>query len=252
MKRQQFSPQKRQECVEYALAHPERSARVLCQSSKSLRYTWMQLHLGLYKMRALCQGLQVSRSGFYAWRKRVAEPQPLNDALAGLHAQHKQRAGAPMLSKDLQEMGFKCSERTVGRRLQKMGLQVHYARKFKATTQSCHKLTPSPNVLQRSFAVNKPNSAWVGDITYIPTKEGWLYLAVFLDLYSRKVVGWQMSERIDQTLVTEALEAALVSRGYPSGVIVHSDRGSQYCSAAFRSLLKRHCLTQSMSRKGDC
>lgn len=212
----------------------------------------MQVHLGYYSMYALCKGLQVSRSGFYAWRKRVAKPQPLDDAIERLHAQHKQRAGAAQLSKDLQELGVQCSERTVGRRLQKLGLKVRYARKFKVTTQSHHKLVAAPNVLKRSFATHKPNTVWVGDITYVLTKEGWLYLAVFLDLYSRKVVGWQMGERIDQALVTDALEAALLSRGRPTGVIVHSDRGSQYCSAAFRSVLKRNDLIQSMSRKGDC
>ncbi len=120
------------------------------------------------------------------------------------------------------------------------------------TTDSNHSLPVAPNLLARDFSAQQPNEKWVTDITYIQTTEGWLYLAVMIDLYSRKIVGWSMSKHIDAQLVCDALTMALWQRKFPKGVIVHSDRGSQYASHAFRDLLEKHSLTQSMSRKGDC
>jgi putative transposase len=147
---------------------------------------------------------------------------------------------------------LKVSERTVGRSLSRQGLRAQLPRKFKHTTDSNHQEPISPNLLDRQFKVDRPNQVWVGDITYIQTQEGWLYLATMIDLFNRQVVGWQMSTRIDQTLVNDALKAALMSRGKPRGVMIHTDRGSQYCSKSFRALIKQHGLVQSMSRKGNC
>ncbi len=213
----------------------------------------MNEHIQQHRMPALCQALQISRSGFYAWKKRPQKASVLDIAVAQCHAQHQGRAGAPCLTGDVRVMmNNKVSERTVGRSLSRQGLKLSHRRKFRHTTDSRHSNPVSPNTLDRQFTVNKPNQVWVGDITYIQTTEGWLYLATMIDLFSRQVVGWQMSTRIDQTLVNEALMAALLSRGQPAGVMIHTDRGSQYCAHSFRALIKQHGLTQSMSRKGNC
>lgn len=136
--------------------------------------------------------------------------------------------------------------------LKKQGLIAKAGRKFKATTNSKHNLPVAPNLLEQHFHADAPNQKWVSDITYIETREGWLYLAVVLDLYSRLVVGWSMSERMNKALVIDALKMALWRRKMPRGVIVHSDRGSQYCSHAYQQLFKKHGLVCSMSKKGDC
>lgn len=212
----------------------------------------MKANIHEHTMRALCSALQVSRSGYYAWTKRAPKAQPMLEAVAALFTQHKARAGAPSLRFDVLERGFTVCERTVGRALRCLGLKAKTSRKFKCTTDSKHKLPVAPNTLDRCFSADKPNQVWVGDITYIRTAEGWLYLAVLIDLFSRQVVGWQMGERINQELVCDALEAALANRGHPKGVLLHSDQGSQYCSKAYRRLILTHQLTQSMSRRGNC
>lgn len=143
-------------------------------------------------------------------------------------------------------------ERTVGRALRCLGLRAKTSCKFKRTTDSRHTLPVAPNTLDRCFSVDKPNQVWVGDITYLRTAQGRLYLAVLIDLFSRQVLGWQMGERINQELVCDALEAALANRGHPKDVLLHSDQGSQYCSKAYRRLILTKQLTQSMSRKGNC
>jgi putative transposase len=217
-----------------------------------MRYTFMQKHIEQYSMAALCEALWVSRSGYFAWKKRPQERKALDQAVAHCHQAHLGRAGAPCLTRDVWAAGLKVSERTVGRSLSRQGLRAQLPRKFKHTTDSNHQEPISPNLLDRQFKVDRPNQVWVSDITYIQTQEGWLYLATMIDLFNRQVVGWQMSTRIDQTLVNDALKAALMSRGKPRGVMIHTDRGSQYCSKSFRALIKQHGLVQSMSRKGNC
>lgn len=212
----------------------------------------MNEHLGRYTMAALCEGLEVSRSGFYAWRNRCHEAKPIDVALERAYHAHRGKAGAPSLTPELQAKGFTLSERTAGRKLHRMGLKARVTRKFRHTTDSKHKYPIEPNLLDRQFTVGGPNLVWVSDITYLRTSEGWLYLAVMIDLFSRQVIGWQMSTRIDQALVCDALEAALTIRGYPKGVMIHSDRGSQYCAKAFRKIIKANGLIQSMSRKANC
>ena len=211
----------------------------------------MQANRGCYSLRALCTALQVSRSGYYAWCDRDKSPCPLNQAIERQFKQDKARAGAPSIAHALQQTGMVCSIRTVGRRMQRLGLRARYAKKFKRTTDSRHSHAVVPNHLARQFVVGAPNRVWVGDITYLRTTQGWLYLAVFIDLFSRRVVGWQLSERIDAQLVCDALQAAMLMRGKPKGVLIHSDQGSQYCSAGFVKQVAHFKAMQSMSRRGQ-
>ena len=212
----------------------------------------MQTNREQFSMRAMCTALKVSRSGYYAWCNRDKSPCLLNQAIARQFEQDKARAGAPSIAQALAQSGMACSVRTVGRRMQRLGLRVRYAKKFKRTTDSSHAHPVAPNHLSREFAVSAPNRVWVGDITYLRTTQGWLYLAVIIDLFSRRVVGWQLSERIDAKLVCDALQAAMFMRGKPQGVLVHTDRGSQYCAGSFVKEIKRFKAVQSMSRKGNC
>jgi len=218
----------------------------------------MQQHLTQYQPAALCEALAISRSGYHAWCKRPvnAARQTLTNAVAACHSRHKARAGAPSIAADVQAQGVAVSERTVGRIMQSLGLRAKGSRKFKCTTDSNHQYGASPNLLNRQFQVSQPNQVWVGDITYIRTDEGWLYLAVMLDIYSRQVVGWQMSHRIDRHLVCDALQAALLTRGIckskQNQLMVHSDQGVQYASGDYRDLIEDYHLQQSMSRRGNC
>ena len=214
----------------------------------------MQQHITRYRMKALCEALSVSRSGYQTWLRRPANMYKLalKEVISTSYHSHKARVGAPSITAEIQAKGFSVSVRTVGRMMQSLGLRAKGCRKFKRTTDSNHKYGASPNLLDRQFTVTRPNQVWVGDITYIRTDEGWLYLAVLLDLYSRQVVGWQMSTRIDRKLVCDALQAAILTRGNPEGVMVHSDQGVQYASKDYRSLITQYQLTQSMSRRGNC
>jgi transposase InsO family protein len=212
----------------------------------------MNDYLEQYSMPALCEALRVSRSGFYAWRKRPKQVNELNEAVSQIHQTHKRKIGAPYIQRELASKGLTVSERTVGRRMNQLEIRAELTRRYRHTTQSNHNALVSENLLNRQFTVGKPNQVWVGDITYLQTTDGWLYLAVMIDLFSRQVVGWQMSSRIDQVLVNDALQAALLSRGNPRDVMIHTDRGSQYCACSFRKIIADHHLIQSMSRKGNC
>ena len=205
----------------------------------------------------MCQVLSVSRSGYYAWCCRVPSArslanQHLTDEIQRVYKVHKGRAGAPRITKHLRNEGQVVGKKRVARLMQAKALRAKAARKYKATTQSNHNLPVAPNLLGQDFSATGPNQKWVSDITYIATDEGWLYLAVVLDLYSRLVVGWAMSERMTAKLVCDALQMALWRRMRPQGVIVHSDRGSQYCSGDYQHLLRTNELICSMSKKGDC
>jgi putative transposase len=212
----------------------------------------MKNYLDRYSMRGLCQALQVSRSGFYAWRSRPEKSSLLDHKIEQMHEQHKGRVGAPAMAQYIKKSGFETSTRTVGRRMKKLGLKARFSKKFRATTDSNHTLPIANNILNREFMVQKPDQTWVTDITYILTDEGWLYLAVMIDLFSRRVVGWQVSDRIDKHLVCSALAMALMNRGFPKGVLIHSDRGSQYCAELFVQMIVQYKLHQSMSRKANC
>ena len=211
----------------------------------------------MFTVAALCRVLGVSRSGYYAWRQapespRAAENRRLDADIQRRFDEHRGRYGAPRITLDLQAEAWRVSRRRVAKRMRAMGLRARAARRFKATTHSKHRLPVAPNRLQQDFTAAGPNQKWVADITYLWTGEGWLYLAVVLDLYSRAVVGWSMAERITKELVMAALTMALFRRRPPPGLILHSDRGSQYAALDYQALLEHHGLLCSMSRKGDC
>ena len=214
-------------------------------------------HEGQFKVRMMCGVRRVSPSGYYGWRSsgpsaREQARTALDTQVAAAFAVEKGRAGSPRLHRQLKALGSRVGRHQVARSLRRQGLRAKGARKYKATTNSNHDLPVAPNLLQQDFSAMRPNQKWVCDITYIGTDEGWLYLAVVLDLYSRTVVGWSMSERMPATLACDALKMAIFKRHRPKGVIVHSDRGSQYCSHEHRQLLNEHGLICSMSKKGDC
>ena len=212
----------------------------------------MKAHDAEFGVRLMCRVLGVSPSGYYAWRNRAPSKQARGRALLDAQVREeferrKGRAGAPRLSRHLGR-----GRRQVAQSLRRQGLRAKAAKKFKATTNSKHTLPVAENLLKQDFTAQRPNQVWVADITYIGTDEGWLYLAVVLDLFSRKVVGWSMSERMTATLVCDAMRMALFRRKRPRGVIMHTDRGSQYCSREHRALLDSNDLIASMSAKGNC
>jgi putative transposase len=205
----------------------------------------------------MCQIMSVSTSQYYAWltkpkTAREAENETLMENIKPLFAQGRQTYGTRRLKKKLAKQGLSVSRRRIGRLLKKAGLSCKTTRKFKVTTDSKHNNPIAPNLLNRQFAVEQANQYYVGDITYIWTQEGWLYLAVVIDLYSRLVVGWSMAKHMRTSLVNDALLMAIWSRKPAKGLIWHADRGSQYASDSHRELLKDHGIIQSMSRKGNC
>ena len=217
----------------------------------------IQQHAGRYCLKMMCRALRVSRGGYYEWQGRGPSARAqanavLSDRIRTIHGEEKGRPGSPRIARRLQQAGVPAGENRVAKLMRNMGLRAKSARKFKATTNSNHSLPVAPNLLKQDFTAGSANEKWVSDITYIATDEGWLYLAVLLDLYSRMVVGWSMSERMTSTLVCDAMKMALGNRGEPRGVIVHSDRGSQYCSHEYQRLLTANGLVCSMSKKGDC
>jgi putative transposase len=205
----------------------------------------------------MCRLLLVSRSGYYAWKRRPPSVREQSNRLLKIEIKRvfddeKGRAGAPRIARRLKAEGMPAGRHRIARIMRDNGLRAKAARKYKATTNSKHSLPVAPNLLEQNFMADKPDQKWVSDITYIWTDEGWLYLAVVLELYSRRVIGWAIAERMTATLVCDALIIALWNRKMPKGVIVHSDRGSQYCSAAYQKLFQKHQLVCSMSKKGDC
>jgi transposase InsO family protein len=217
----------------------------------------MQAHAAEFSILAMCRVLKVTRSGYYAWKQRGERPgdeenRRLDVDIQRLFEAHKGRYGAPRLVLELREEGWPVSRRRVAQRMRRLGLRARAARKYQATTHSKHTLPVAPNRLAQDFTAPAPNRVWVSDITYLWTGEGWLYLAVVLDLYSRTVVGWAMADRMTRELVMSALTMAVWRRRPPPGVVVHSDRGSQYASGDYQALLETHGFLCSMSRKGDC
>ena len=213
--------------------------------------------MGQYSLSALCRALSVSRSGYHAWRQRSPSARSQTDQqLADQIEEHFERGrgvyGTRRLKASLATAGITASRRRIGRLMSENGLRVKTRRKFKATTDSTHGQAVAPNRLARHFAVATPDTSYVGDITYVWTEEGWLYLAVVLDLYSRAVVGWSMSPSLQADLANQALGMALAGRRPPPGLIMHTDRGSQYVAASYQQLLEAHQIRPSMSGKGDC
>ena len=214
-------------------------------------------HSTCYSIGRMCQLLGVSSSGYYDWlnRKPSARKQAnieLTQQIKAIFEQEKSRSGAMRIYQRLRAQGHTVGRHRVARLMRQNQWRARAAKKYKATTNSNHRLPVAPNLLQQNFVATKPDEKWVSDITYIWTDEGWLYLAVVMDLYSRKVIGWALSERMTTPLVVNALMMALWQRKMPRGVIIHSDRGSQYCSGDYQNLLKHHGLICSMSKRGDC
>jgi putative transposase len=206
----------------------------------------------------LCRVLGVSRSGFYARRSRqpgAAEVrrEELTAEVRAIHAEVKARYGSPRMHAELVARGHGCCENTVARVMREAGIAAKTKRKFRHTTDSNHPHPVAENVLGRAFDPDEPNASWVADVTYIPTREGWLYLAVVVDLFSRMVVGWSMAATMTSRLVVDALEMAVVRRPEGSSdLVAHSDRGSQYASEHYRRRLDEERITCSMSRRGNC
>lgn len=205
----------------------------------------------------MCGIFKVSRSGYYNWQNRNLSNRgkfhkELDTNITKIYSAHNGNYGAPRIHKELESLGIKCDKKVIASRMKKMNLKAKTRRKFKATTESNHNLPVAANILNRDFTTTDINQKWVGDITYIRTEAGWLYLAVIIDLHSRAVIGWSMSNRINKELVCNALVMSLWLRKFPKGVIMHTDRGSQYCSNKYQKLIKSYGLICSMSRKGNC
>ena len=210
-----------------------------------------------FPVRWMCKRLEVSCSGFYAWRARPESEHARRDRVLGariaaVHSENRGVYGSPRICDELRADGEKVSKKRVARLMREKGLTGKAPRRFRRTTDSSHGLPVAENILARNFAVDMPNEAWVGDITYVRTWEGWLYAAVVLDLYSRRVVGWAVADHMRTELALDALKMAVDLRRPGRGLIHHSDRGSQYASLGYRAELDRHGIVCSMSRKGDC
>ena len=220
-------------------------------------FAFIEEHQQTWPVTLMCAALGVSPSGFYAWLSRgPSAAQARRDALLveirAVHAESKQRYGSPRIHKELEAQGVACCRNTVARLMHEHDIRARSARKFRNTTDSRHGRPVADNVLGRQFQAQGPNEKWLTDITYIPTREGWLYLAVVEDLYSRMVVGWSMADNLESRLVVDALEMAIQKRLPGEGLLAHSDRGSQYASEHYQRLLARHGIDCSMSGVGQC
>jgi len=222
-----------------------------------LRCEAIERHRGLYPLVMMCRLLEVRRNTYYAWRRRpesrrVKEDRRLVMEIEVSHRASDRSYGSPRVHEDLQEQGLRCGRKRVARLMRENGIRAKQARRYKVTTDSDHNHPVAANLLDRQFDVDGPDRVWTADITYIRTREGWLYLAVILDLFSRRVVGWSMSNRVDGQLTLGALRMARSRRRPQVGLLHHSDRGSQYACRDYRVVLEQHGMICSMSRKGDC
>ncbi len=205
----------------------------------------------------MCRILNVSRSGYYQWTRRKESErkkrrEQLKQQISRIFLESRRLYGSPKIAQVLRRQGERVSEKTVARIMQELGLKSRTVRKYKATTNSRHNLPVHDNVLNQQFTAQAPNQVWMADITYVPTDEGWLYVASIMDLYTRKIVGWHADERMTKELVLQALDQAY-SRQRPKGkVLHHSDRGSQYASHEYQQRLLKYGMKGSMSRKGNC
>jgi len=222
-----------------------------------VKYRFVERHKKAWPIGLMCKVLQISSSAYYAWRKRPeSERKRENNALIPLvqeiHIRMRKSYGSRRMAKELRKQGVDCGRNRARTLMRLAGVQVKQKKKFCITTDSNHNLPIAANLLNRQFNVSEPNRYWVSDITYIWTAKGWLYLATVMDLYSRRIVGWSMDTSMTRKLVMDALLMAVWRRKPGKGLIHHSDRGSQYCSTEFQSLLRVHGIVCSMSRKGNC
>lgn len=222
-----------------------------------MRFAAVERLTGKHPVRRLCRALCVSVSGYYRWRqrgatRRVREDRQLKQRILAVHMENRCVYGTPRIERALRRQGIGTSRKRIARLRHELGLQVKTRRRYKVTTQSKHAHPVAPNHLQRRFEAPRPNQIWVGDITYLETGEGWLYLAVILDTFSRRIVGWEARQGLERELPLAALNKALAARRPAKGLLHHSDRGVQYCSHDYRQRLDAAGLVASMSRKGDC
>lgn len=221
-------------------------------------FAWIEERRTEYPVAVLCRVLGVSRSGYYAWRTRppsdtARRRDHLADTIRALHGEpYLDTYGSPRMARELTARGVACCVNTVAKVMKGAGIRARTTRRFVRTTDSRHRLAVSDNVLDREFTALKPNEKWVMDLTYVPTQEGWLFLALVVDLFSRRIVGWAMDATMTSRLVVDALAMAVGRRGEVAGVIAHSDRGSQYASDHFQAELRRHQMVGSMSGVGQC
>lgn len=224
-----------------------------------MRFAFIYAQKAEFPIAALCRVLDVSESGYHAWNKRPESAHASKDRLLGAHikasfAKSRETYGSPRLTTELDEMGLSVGRHRVARLMREGGIHAKKPKRFKKTTDSRHSSPIAPNLVARKFdeIASEPNRLWVTDITYIWTWQGWLYLCVFLDVFSRKVIGWSIDDTMETRMVLDALNMALTRRNPSAGLIGHSDRGSQYASDLYRTLLGKRGILQSMSRKGDC
>ena len=224
-----------------------------------MRFAFIHAHARIWHVVTMCRVLEVSRAGYYAWRarplcERVRDDQVLTERIREIQQRVKQRYGSPRVRMELRALGLSCGKHRVARLMREAGVPAKSTPKFRVTTQSGHTQPIAANRLAREFSLERhprPNATWAADLTYIPTREGWLYLAVVLDLASRRVVGWALRTRLNQELAISALQMALHHRRARGG-LHHSDRGIQYASGAYQRVLHAAGFTPSMSRIGDC
>lgn len=222
-----------------------------------MRYRFIAEHRSGFGVEKMCRVMAVSRSGYYAWSgrppsRRQGENKRLLAAIRNVHVRSRGTYGSLRVHAELVSTGFSCGRNRVARLMRQNGIRASVKRRFKSTTQSKHGYPIAPDLVRRNFTVAAPNRVWATDLSYIDTAEGWLYLAVILDLYSRQVVGWSMKERLTSAITVDAFRQALRHRQPPGGLIVHSDRGGQFACDEFRRLLAPAGAVGSMSRSGDC
>jgi putative transposase len=222
-----------------------------------VRFAFIRRYEGEFRLTRMCRVLSVTRQGYYAWKRRSLSTRRVTDTrllveIRAIYERSRRSYGSPRIHWCLRRAGYRVSEKRVARLMAEAGLRAKRSRRFRVTTDSRYTRSVHGNVLSRDFAVGAPNRAWAGDITYLWTGEGWLYLAVVLDVGTRRVVGWSLRESLRTELVTGALDMALGVRAVSPGLICHSDRGSQYGSQDVTDMLQRYRLRGSMSRKGNC
>ena len=222
-----------------------------------MRYRAIQEHDRRFPIRLMCRALAVSAAGYYAWKdrpesRRARHNRILLSEIRVIHRESRETYGSPSIWDALMKRGHGVGEHRIARLMRVEGIRAKTVKKWRATTQSQHRFPVVANTLDRQFTVESPNRVWAGDLTYVWTTEGWLYLAVILDLYSRRVIGWAMGHRLTVDLAERALTMALANRRPRAGLLHHSDRGSQYAATSYQQLLATHGVTASMSRKGNC
>lgn len=222
-----------------------------------MKYAFMQSNAGQFSLAGMCRALSASRSGYYAWRERSpsarqAEDQALAAHVRRVHIVTREAYGARKVWRALVAEGIACGRHRIARLRRENGIEARRRRRFKVTHYARRHKSTAPDRLRRQFQAERPNQCWVGDVTFISTRAGWLYLAVLIDLHSRKVIGWAMSDRNDEPLVSAALRMAIAHRHPAAGLIHHTDRGVLYSSGNYRRLMAEHGLLPSMSRHGDC